>query len=170
MGSSSGRYTIALARIAVGIMFLFFAQYKIMHKQFVQSGFEGYVRGYYDHDMPVRFLRPTLEQYVLAHPHVWGVITAASEGAIAVSLLIGLWVRAASVGGALFMLSLTLTTWYAPGHNAPYWQYIGANLDHIPLLILFLVFFSTNAGTTLGLDGRRSGGGKGGGMKKGTKA
>lgn len=150
---------LTLARIAVGVIFLFFAQYKIFQPGFVHGGFEKYVRGYYDKDMPVRSLRPTLEKYVLPHPQAWGRIVAWSEAAIALSLIFGLWVRAASVGGAIYMLALTLTTWYAPGHDAPKWQYVGANLDHIPLLILFLIFLATDAGMVCGLDARRGRGG-----------
>jgi uncharacterized membrane protein YecN with MAPEG domain len=51
------------------------------------------------------------------------------------------------------MLALTLCTWYAPGHNVHYWRYLGNNLDHIPLLMLFVIFLSFRAGDTWGLDG-----------------
>ncbi len=53
------------------------------------------------------------------------------------------------------MLSLTLATWWGPGHDAPLWQYFGAELDHIPLLFLFIIFFAADSGQTWGLDGRR---------------
>jgi len=53
------------------------------------------------------------------------------------------------------MLALTLSTWYAPGHGAPPWRYIGNNLDHIPLLMLFLIFLAFGAGQTWGFDGGR---------------
>jgi 4-amino-4-deoxy-L-arabinose transferase-like glycosyltransferase len=54
------------------------------------------------------------------------------------------------------MLTLTFSTWFAPGHSAPPWRYIGNNLDHIPLLMLFLIFFAFNAGSTWGMDGKSS--------------
>jgi len=47
---------------------------------------------------------------------------------------------------------LTLSTWYAPGHGAPAWRYLGNNLDHIPLLMLFLIFLAFDAGRMWGLD------------------
>jgi hypothetical protein len=56
--------------------------------------------------------------------------------------------------GALFMLNLALATWWAPGHGVPLWRYFGAELDTIPLLLLFLIFFAADAGQTWGLDGR----------------
>jgi uncharacterized membrane protein YphA (DoxX/SURF4 family) len=67
----------------------------------------------------------------------------------------GFWVRPASVVGALFMVNLTLATWLGPGHSAPFWRYFGAELDHLPLLLLFIIFFAADAGQAWGLDGRR---------------
>ena len=67
----------------------------------------------------------------------------------------GIWVRPTSVVAALFMLTLTLATWWEPGHGVPLWRYFGAELDHIPLLFLFLIFFAADAGQTWGLDGRK---------------
>jgi uncharacterized membrane protein YphA (DoxX/SURF4 family) len=74
---------------------------------------------------------------------------------IGVSLLLGIWVRLASVLGALYMLNLTLATWWEVGHGVPVWRYFGAELDHLPLLLLFVVFFASDAGREWGLDGLR---------------
>jgi uncharacterized membrane protein YphA (DoxX/SURF4 family) len=71
---------------------------------------------------------------------------------IAASLILGLWVRPTSILGALFMLNLTLSTWWAPGHGVAFWRYFGAELDTIPLLFLFLIFFASDAGRCWGLD------------------
>jgi hypothetical protein len=35
------------------------------------------------------------------------------------------------------------------------WRYFGAELDHLPLLFLFIIFFVADAGKEWGLDGRR---------------
>jgi hypothetical protein len=51
------------------------------------------------------------------------------------------------------MLSLTLATWWEPGHGLPLWQYFGSELDHLPLLFLFILFFVAEAGREWGLDG-----------------
>jgi len=74
---------------------------------------------------------------------------------LGLSLFLGLWVRPASVVGALYMVNLTLATWWGPGHAAPFWRYFGAELDHLPLLLLFVIFYATDAGKVWGLDGRR---------------
>ena len=52
------------------------------------------------------------------------------------------------------MLSLTLATWWEPGHNVPVWRYFGAELDHLPLLFLFAIFYVADAGQVWGLDGK----------------
>ncbi len=69
-------------------------------------------------------------------------------------LVLGIWVRVASVLGILHMINLTLATWWEAGHNAPFWRYFGSELDHLPLLFLFLIFYSANAGLTWGIDGK----------------
>jgi uncharacterized membrane protein YphA (DoxX/SURF4 family) len=91
---------------------------------------------------------------VLPHPYIWARIISWSEALIGISLVLGLWVPLASIGGAVYMLTLTLCTWFAPGHGVPFWRYLGSNLDHIPLLMLFLIFLAFNAGTTWGMGGR----------------
>jgi hypothetical protein len=70
---------------------------------------------------------------------------------IGISMVLGWWVRLFSVIGALFMLNLTFATWYLPP-GTPVWKYFGAQLDHIPLLLLFMIFLAHRAGETLGLD------------------
>src|SRR5215475_5247997 len=136
-----GRIMLALVRIAVGWIFFFFGQYKIVGVKFVNEG------------QPVHWLLPMLNHYVLAHPQVWARVIAWSEMLIAVSLIVGLWVRISSIGGILFMLTLMLSTWYAGGYPAPTWQFIAAHLAQIPLMLLFILFFAMRAGETLGLDG-----------------
>jgi uncharacterized membrane protein YphA (DoxX/SURF4 family) len=87
------------------------------------------------------------------HAVFFGYLTGILELWIAVSMILGLWVRATSVLGALFMLNLALSTWWEPGHGAALWRYFGAELDKVPLLFLFLIFFAGKAGETWGLDG-----------------
>lgn len=103
----------------------------------------------------VAFYRPVLSSLVLPHAVFFGYMVGVVETFIGVCLLLGLWVRPASVLGALYMLNLTLATWWGPGHGAPVWRYFGAELDHLPLLLLFIVFYAVDAGKVWGLDGRR---------------
>lgn len=145
--------TIAVTRILTGIIFLFFGEYKIAGPAFAHGGFEGWIHGWLDANEPVAFYGAFLKGFVLAHPVLCARIVGWGELAIGISLVLGLFVRAASVGGAIHMVSLALATWYGPGHGAATWKYFGANLDHIPLLFLFAIFFAARAGETWGLDG-----------------
>lgn len=146
-GSSST--WMGFARIAVGVMFLFFAQYKLMHRDFAHGGFEGWVQPWYDHEA-FHFYRPVL-RFTLNHPVFFGYATGVVELLIGFSMLIGKWTKAFSAVGALYMLNLTFATWYLPAGSA-YWKYLGHELDHIPLLLLFIIFLTHDAGKTLGLD------------------
>ncbi|MGC2067916.1 MAG: DoxX family protein [Candidatus Acidiferrales bacterium] len=149
-----GRKAIACVRIATGIIFSLFAEYKIAGSEFTPAGFEHWVRGWVEQGQVVGFYRTVLVNIALAHPVLCSRMVAWSELGIAVSLILGLLVRPAAIGGVILMLNFILSTWFAPGHGAPVWQYFGANLDHIPLLFLFVIFYATRAGDVWGLDGR----------------
>lgn len=153
MNDANACRVLALVRVAVGVIFLFFAEYKIVGSEFVHGGFQKYIGTYVDQHQVVGLLRPVLTRYVLPHPFLWARIVAWGEVLIGISLVLGLWVRLSSFFGILYMLALTSSTWFAPGHNVPYWRYFGNNLDHIPLLMLFLIFFVFRAGNAWGLDG-----------------
>jgi uncharacterized membrane protein YphA (DoxX/SURF4 family) len=149
-----GAKTIAAVRIATGIIFLFFGEYKIAGPEWVHGGFEGWIHGFVNDGAPVGFYSGFLTNVVLAHPALFARMVGWGEFAVGLSLVSGLYVRAASLGGGFIMINLALATWFSPGHDAPLWRYFGANLDHIPLLFLFAIFFATRAGETWGLDGR----------------
>jgi uncharacterized membrane protein YphA (DoxX/SURF4 family) len=102
----------------------------------------------------VGFYKPVLANLVLPHAVFFGYLVGLVELFIGVCLLLGLWVRPASVLGALHMLSLTLATWWEPGMGIPVWRYFGSELDHLPMLFLFILFFVADAGREWGLDGR----------------
>jgi len=143
--------SLAVARIAVGIMFLFFAQYKLVSPDFAHGGYQKYVDSYINHTS-LAFYKPLL-RLTLQHPVFSGYAVGIAELLIAISMLFGLWVRWFSVIGALFMLNLTLATWCLPPGTAA-WKYLGAQLDHIPLIFMFIVFAAHNAGATWGFDRR----------------
>jgi uncharacterized membrane protein YphA (DoxX/SURF4 family) len=145
--------TIAAVRIVTAAFFILFGQYKLFGSGFAHGGFQEYLRGYVG-SSAVSFYRPILANLALPHAVFLGYGVGAVEMFIGVSLLLGIWVRPASVLGALHMLSLTLATWWEPGHGVPVWRYFGAELDHLPLLFLFVIFFASDAGRQWGLDGR----------------
>jgi len=152
--NNDGDKTIAFVRIATGVIFLFFGEYKIAGPEWSHGGFEGWIRGFLNDGAVVSFYKPFLMHVVLAHSVLFAWLVGIGEFAIGLSLVFGLFVRGASLGGAFLMINLALSTWYSPGHGAPLWRYFGANLDHIPLLFLFAIFFAMRAGETWGLDGR----------------
>jgi thiosulfate dehydrogenase [quinone] large subunit len=149
-----GAKTIAAVRIATGIIFLFFAEYKIAGPAWAYGGFEGWIHQFVNEGTAVGYYKAFLVNFVLVHPVLCARIVAWGELGIGLSLVLGLLVRPASVAGAILMVALALSTWYAPGHGAPLWKYFGANLDHIPLLFLFAIFYAARAGDVWGLDGR----------------
>jgi uncharacterized membrane protein YphA (DoxX/SURF4 family) len=144
--------TIALVRLSTGFLFLLFGEYKVAGPAFTHGGFQQYLQGYIQGDA-VSYYRPFLAHVILPHAVFFGYAVGILELFIAFSLLLGLWVRTSSLLGALFMLNLALSTWWAPGHGVAFWRYFGAELDTIPLFFLFMIFFVSHAGETWGLDG-----------------
>ena len=140
---------MAVARIVVGIMFLFFAQYKLMGREFAHGGYEHTVSGY-EQVTAVSFYKPFLRA-TLRHPVASGYAVGVAELLIGLSMVLGFWVRPFAIVGALFMFNLLLSTWVLP-HGSPAWKYFGNELDNMGFFLLFLLFFAHNAGQTLGLD------------------
>jgi len=145
---------LGLARIATAVLFLLFAEYKLVSGDFAHNLFPQYVKQYVETDA-IRFYAKFLAAVVQPHLVFFGYLVAVLELGIGVSMLLGWRVRVFAVAGALFMVNLILCTWWAPGHGVPVWRYFGAELDHIPLLLLFLIFYAADAGTVWGLDGLR---------------
>lgn len=140
--------------MATSVFFLLFGQYKVFGPGFAHGGFQDYLHGYIQ-SSAVSFFRPVLSGLVLPRAVFFGYMVGVVELFIGVSLLLGIFVRPASAIGAVYMVCLTLATWWEPGHGVPVWRYFGAELDHLPLLFLFIIFHVSDAGQTWGVDGRR---------------
>ena len=149
-GSSSST-AMALGRIGVGIIFLFFGEYKVINGQFAHEGYTKWVSGFVQ-ESAVSFYKPFLK-FTLQHHVLFGYTVGWVELLIGISMVLGLWVRPFAIIAAIFMLQLVLSTWNLPAGTAS-WRYAANELEHIPLLFLFLIFFVHSAGETLGLDGR----------------
>jgi len=147
--------TIAVVRMATSIFFLLFGEYKVAGPGFAHGGFQTYLQDYIANGA-VSFYRPVLGGLVLPHAVFFGYVVGVVELLIGLFLLLGLWVRPACVVGILFLVNMLLATWWEPGHGVPVWRYFGAELDHLPLLLLLIIFFAADAGRVWGLDGRRS--------------
>ena len=152
--SSALSRTIAVVRMATSVFFVLFGEYKVAGPGFAHGAFQAYLEDYVG-NTAVSFYRPLLASVVLPHAVFFGYGVGVLELLIGLSLLIGLWVRPACVLGILFLVNLVLATWWGPGRGVPVWRYFGAELDHLPLLLLLVIFFAADAGRVWGLDGRR---------------
>lgn len=144
--------TIAAVRIATSVFFLLFGEYKIAGPGFAHGDFQTYLHGYIS-GSAVGFYRPFLSAFVLPHAVFFGYAVGIIEMFIGISLLLGLLVRPAAIIGILFLANLTLSTWWDPGHGVALWRYFGNELDHLPLLLLMVIFYAADAGKVWGLDG-----------------
>jgi uncharacterized membrane protein YphA (DoxX/SURF4 family) len=140
--------------MATSVFFLLFGEYKLVAPGFAHGVFQTYLQDYIAKSA-VGFYRPVLASVVLPHAVFFGYLVGVVEMFIGICLLLGFWVRPASVVGILFLLNLTLAAWWEPGHGVPLWRYFGARLDTLPLLLLLIIFYAADAGQVWGLDGRR---------------
>jgi uncharacterized membrane protein YphA (DoxX/SURF4 family) len=152
---------LALLRIAVGILFLIFAEYKVVGTQFTRGGgFEMWIHQFLDDGAAYPFMVPILRDFVLPHATAIAFLAAYGELAIGLALVLGVLSRPASVCGIIYMLTLLFSSNF-PGPNAVLWQYFGASLDHSVLALCFAAFavgrpeshfalrFANGAATTL---------------------
>lgn len=139
--SNIPRSLAALAglRMAVGALFLIFAEYKVAGTKFtLGGGMEEWVHRFL-HDGAYPFMVPILRGFVLPHVHLLAFFVAYGELAIGLSLVLGVMVRSASMFGFFYMLALLFSSNY-PGPHAAFWQYFGASLDHSVLALCFAAF------------------------------
>jgi thiosulfate dehydrogenase (quinone) large subunit len=135
------RNTLALAalRIAIGILFLIFGQYKVFGTAFtLGGGFQFWINRFLA-DGSYPFMVPVLRNFVLPHATPIAFLVAYGELAIGLALTFGLLVRPASICGLVYMLTLLFSSNY-PGPGAPFWQYFGASLDHLVPALCFAAF------------------------------
>ena len=140
------RNAVALAglRIAVGVLFLIFGQYKVFGTQFtLGGGFQSWINRFVA-DGAYPFMVPVLRDFVLPHGTVIAFLVAYGELAIGLALVSGVLVRTASVFGFVYMVSLLFSSNY-PGAHAPFWQYFGASLSHSVLALCFAAFVAGDA-------------------------
>jgi thiosulfate dehydrogenase [quinone] large subunit len=163
LGNNENRNTLALAglRVAVGCLFLIFAQYKVFGTQFTLHGkFEWWIDRFLQEGAAYPFMVPVLQRIVLPHATAIAFLVAYGELAIGLALLSGILVRIASAFGFVYMLTLLFSSNY-PGPHAPLWQYFGASLDHSVLALCFLAFIAGRSNQALALGDvfrRRRGG------------
>jgi uncharacterized membrane protein YphA (DoxX/SURF4 family) len=141
---------LALLRIAVGVLFLIFGQYKVFGTQFtLGGGFQSWINRFLAQGA-YPFMAPVLRGFVLPHGTAIAFLVAYGELAIGLGLVLGILVRTASMCGMIYMLALLFSSNY-PGPHAPFWQYFGAALDHLVLALCFATFAFGDADKVLSL-------------------
>jgi thiosulfate dehydrogenase [quinone] large subunit len=138
----SSAKSLALLRIAIGCLFLIFAEYKVFSTQFTLHGGFQYWINLFLQGGAYPFMVPVLKNFVLPHATPIAFLVAYAELAIGIALVLGVLVRPASVCGLIYMLTLLFAANY-PGPHAPFWQYFGASLEHLVLAMCFATFALT---------------------------
>lgn len=140
-------------RLAIGILFFIFAEYKVFGTGFtLGGGMEKWIHRFLQ-DGAYPFMVPLLRGFVLPHAHAMAFFVAYGELVIGLSLLLGVMVRPVSVFGFLYMLALLFSSNY-PGPHAAFWQYFGASLDHSVLALCFAAFAFANPDEILSIRRR----------------
>lgn len=136
--SANGR-ALAFLRIAVGVFFLIFGEYKVFGTQFtLHGGFQYWIIRFLDGGA-YPFMVSTLRGFVLAHATPIAFLVAYGELSIGIALILGILVRPASACGLLFMVTLLFSSAY-PGPHAVFWQYFGASLSQSIFALCFVAF------------------------------
>ena len=157
MASATEQNAKALAalRIAVGLLFLIFGEYKVFGTQFtLHGGFQFWIHRFLDGGS-YPFMAPVLRGFVLPHATPIAFLVAYGELAIGSGLVVGVLVRPASLCGLVYMLTLLFSSNY-PGAGAPFWQYFGASLDHSVLALCFAAFLLGNSEQRWGIRAWRA--------------
>jgi len=141
MALSSAK-SLAVLRIAIGCLFLIFAEYKVFGTQFTLHGGFQYWINLFLQGGAYPFMLSVLKNFVLPHATAIAFLVSYGELAIGIALVLGVLVRPASVCGLIYMLTLLFSANY-PGPHAPFWQYFGASLEHLVLAMCFATFALT---------------------------
>jgi thiosulfate dehydrogenase (quinone) large subunit len=143
---------LAFLRIAVGILFLIFGEYKVFGTQFtLHGGFQFWINKWLEEGDAYPFMAPVLKNFVLPHATPIAFLVAYGEFSIGLALTLGILVRAASIGGVVFMLTLLFSSDY-PGGGAPLWQYFGASLGHSVFALCFTSFLMAGPHISLSIN------------------
>jgi len=137
-------------RISVSALFLIFGEYKVFGTQFTLHGGFQYWINLFLQGGAYPFMVPVLRNFVLPHATAIAFLVAYGELAIGIALALGVFVRAASVCGFVYMITLLFSANY-PGPHAPLWQYFGASLGHLVPALCFAAFAITTGEDTLSI-------------------
>lgn len=137
-------------RILFGLIWAIDAQFK--WRPAFQSGFVSYLTGALDGQPPlVKAWIGFWVNIISVNPHVFGVIVALSETALAIALICGVFTNLAALGGVL----LTLVIWStAEGFGGPYKAGSTDIGTAIIYALVFVALFLSQSGLQFSLDRR----------------
>lgn len=159
IASDPNARALAFLRIAVGIFFLIFGEYKVFGTQFtLHGGFQFWINKWLQEGGTYPFMVPVLKNFVLPHATPIAFLVAYAELSIGLALILGFLIRLASAGGLAFMLTLLFSSDY-PGAGAPFWQYFGSSLGHSIFALCFISFLIAGSNIPLSINYLRSSGG-----------
>jgi thiosulfate dehydrogenase [quinone] large subunit len=148
LARAATRPTIALARIAIGILWLFSLRWKLPPDFAPATG-----KGLLDW-MQLMVQHPSFDFYaafvqniVIPNFTLFAWIIFLAELLVGLGLLTGTFTRVAALGGLLMALNLGIGLLEVPGEWP--WSYVMLAMWH-------LLFFVANAGMVFGIDGLRA--------------
>ncbi len=131
----------AIVRILLGGAFIWLGWQKLNDPELL---FGGLMRTLEDYGQPFPFYAKLMQQFVEPHQEIFIHAVAIGEILLGASLVLGLLVSAATVGGAFLLLNIAFaTTW----ENWP------AFVLHLALAALLIALGRAGSGLVLGLDG-----------------
>ncbi len=144
------RNTLAIVRIAFGVLFIDIGWYKISSVQFAKVDFPQFL---YDTigGSAIPWYGQFLTRFVLPYSTKWAVGIGFLELTIGVCLVLGALTRVVSIAGMIYMVNLALATWYQPAPGEPLYHYPDEQLRHAIPFLIFLILAVGHAGENLGL-------------------
>jgi uncharacterized membrane protein YphA (DoxX/SURF4 family) len=144
------RNTLALIRVATGMLFLLGGAHKISSLDFIRVEFPRFLTEAYN-GAALGFYADFLHSVAWGRAGEVAVLVGFTELFIGVGLLLGLAVRPISVVGMFYALNIMLATWMAPGPNEPLWRYVDNQGKLFMMFFLFLLFGIGHAGENWGV-------------------
>jgi uncharacterized membrane protein YphA (DoxX/SURF4 family) len=137
--NGSNAVAIAILRIAVGLFFVVFGEYKVFGTEFtLHGGFQEGVKGFISSGSAYPFMVPFLRMLLAHGATPVAFLVAYGELAIGLSLVSGVLSRVASAFGFVLMTLLWLSGGY-PGIHSAFWAYWASSENWTILALCFVV-------------------------------
>ncbi|SRR5690242_1513900 len=144
------RNTLALVRIATGLLFIDLGYTKVSNVEFARVDFPQFVWSAMHGGAPGFFAR-LLETWIWPDTTKFGILLGFVELFIGVALVLGLLTRPVCILGMGYMLSLMLATWNKPALGEPLWTFPDEQMRYALPFFIFLLLGIGHAGENWGL-------------------